>query len=157
MLWQDVDLDQGAVTIGATVNAKGQRQPTTKTKAGHRVLSLPPAAVEMLSARRAPRPDDVLVFPSTSATPRWVSNVTGQLRGLLDDLEDEDKPEALAGIDLTTITARSWRKLVSTLLDEAGLTPRQIADHMGHARPSMSQDVYMIRYGLGPTEAAGLL
>ena len=28
-------------------------------------------------------------------------------------------------------------------MDEAKLTARQIADHLGHSRPSMTQDVYM--------------
>ncbi len=32
-----------------------------------------------------------------------------------------------------------------TVMDEAGLSARQIADHLGHARPSMTQDLYMGR------------
>jgi integrase len=32
---------------------------------------------------------------------------------------------------------------VATLLDDAGLTARQIADILGHSRSSMTQDVYM--------------
>jgi integrase len=43
------------------------------------------------------------------------------------------------------VTFRTFRKTVATLLDEAGLTARQIADTLGHARPSMTQDVYMGR------------
>jgi len=31
------------------------------------------------------------------------------------------------------------------MLDEAGLSARSIADHLGHAAPSMTQDVYMGR------------
>ena len=31
------------------------------------------------------------------------------------------------------------------MLDEAGLSARVIADQLGHARPSMTQDVYMGR------------
>jgi integrase len=38
-----------------------------------------------------------------------------------------------------------FRKTVLTRLDEAGLTPRQLADYAGHRRPSMTQDVYMGR------------
>ena len=34
---------------------------------------------------------------------------------------------------------------VATRLDEVGLSARQIADHLGHAAPSMTQDVYMGR------------
>ena len=33
----------------------------------------------------------------------------------------------------------------ATMLDEAGLSARVIADQLGHARPSMTQDVYMGR------------
>jgi len=43
------------------------------------------------------------------------------------------------------VTFRTFRKTVATLLDEAGLTARQIADVLGHAHPSMTQDVYMGR------------
>ncbi|WP_433266229.1 tyrosine-type recombinase/integrase [Actinosynnema sp. CS-041913] len=43
------------------------------------------------------------------------------------------------------VTFRTFRRTVATLLDEAGLTARQIADILGHSRPSMTQDVYMAR------------
>ncbi|WP_406642920.1 tyrosine-type recombinase/integrase [Amycolatopsis sp. WGS_07] len=43
------------------------------------------------------------------------------------------------------VTFKTLRKTVATLLDEAGLTARQIADILGHAHPSMTQDVYMGR------------
>jgi len=43
------------------------------------------------------------------------------------------------------VTFLTFRKTVATLLDEAGLTALQIADILGHARPSMTQDVYMGR------------
>jgi len=43
------------------------------------------------------------------------------------------------------VTFRTFRKTVATMLDDAGLTARQIADILGHAHPSMTQDVYMGR------------
>ncbi|EOD68053.1 tyrosine-type recombinase/integrase [Amycolatopsis vancoresmycina] len=43
------------------------------------------------------------------------------------------------------VTFKTLRKTLATLLDEAGLTARQIADILGHAHPSMTQDVYMGR------------
>ena len=36
-------------------------------------------------------------------------------------------------------------RLVRTRLDEAGFTPRQVADQLGHANPSMTLDVYFGR------------
>ena len=50
----------------------------------------------------------------------------------------------------------TFRRTVATKLDQAGWTAREIADHLGHARPSMTQDVYMGRYQ-SPSVVDGLL
>jgi integrase len=39
----------------------------------------------------------------------------------------------------------SFRKTVATLIDDSGLSARVGADQLGHARPSMTQDVYTSR------------
>jgi integrase len=54
------------------------------------------------------------------------------------------------------VNSKTFRKTVATRLDEAGLSARQIADHLGHSNPSMTQDVYMGRRVAG-TAAAELL
>ena len=54
------------------------------------------------------------------------------------------------------VTFRTFRKTVATLLDEAGLTARKIADILGHARPSMTQDVYMGRQAVSRDGADAL-
>jgi hypothetical protein len=41
-------------------------------------------------------------------------------------------------------------------MDEAGLSAREIADHLGHVKPSMTQDVYMGR-GVASAAAADVL
>jgi hypothetical protein len=46
----------------------------------------------------------------------------------------------------------TFRKTLATLLDEAGLTARQIADILGHAHPSMTQNTYL---GRGPVPDVG--
>jgi hypothetical protein len=43
-----------------------------------------------------------------------------------------------------------------TILDDAGQTARQIADQLGHARPSLTQDVYMGRKAKNPAAADAL-
>jgi integrase len=50
----------------------------------------------------------------------------------------------------------SFRKTTATTLDEAGLSARMIADQLGHARPSMTQDVYMGRKVVDTRVAAAL-
>jgi integrase len=43
------------------------------------------------------------------------------------------------------ISSHSFRKSLATLIDDAGLSARIGADHLGHAKVSMSQDRYMTR------------
>lgn len=43
------------------------------------------------------------------------------------------------------VTSHSLRKCVATMLDEAGMSARDVADYLGHSKPSMTQDVYMQR------------
>lgn len=41
------------------------------------------------------------------------------------------------------VTSHTYRRTVATRLDDAGLSACAIADHLGHAKPSMTQDVFM--------------
>jgi integrase len=56
-----------------------------------------------------------------------------------------DVRRALDRADFCWVTSHSFRKRTATILDQAGLSARVIADQLGHARPSMTQDVYMGR------------
>lgn len=140
-----VDLAGGTVTIAATVTPYGiQERP--KTRAGHRVLALPPHAVSMLR-RRLDDPlirTDVAMFASPLGRVRDKSNTTAHLRRAFDR----------AGFDW--LTSHGLRKTVATRLDEAGLSARAVADQLGHSRPSLTQDVYMGRRVV-TREAASIL
>ena len=54
------------------------------------------------------------------------------------------------------ITSHILLKSVATAMDEAWLTARNAADQLGHARPSITQDVYFGR-GVADTGAAQVL
>jgi integrase len=54
------------------------------------------------------------------------------------------------------VTSYSFRKTAITLLDQAGLSAGVIADRLGRARPSMTQDVYLGRKALDPGAVAAL-
>jgi integrase len=133
-----VDLEAGVVEVKATVvRTKGagvQIQEWPKSGAGWRVIAIPSQAISLVERRRSSKKlAQHVLFPSPLGRLRDVSNTTGDLRRLLDDL----------GYDW--VTSHTFRKTVGTRLDEAGLTARQIADHLGHANPSVTQDVYMGR------------
>ncbi|MEO9138024.1 MAG: tyrosine-type recombinase/integrase [Jatrophihabitans sp.] len=141
-------------------------QPRTKTEAGWRVVAVPDFAVEMVRARAAIH-DGGAVFTAPSAkTLRDPSNASGDLRQLLDSFDCEvcagtgyqlaadgtftlgscgQRQRCDAG-SWSWVTSHVFRKTVATRLDEAGFSPRQVADQLGHANPSMTLDVYFGRH-----------
>jgi integrase len=122
------------------VRLKGQGLTVkpTKSQAGTRTLGLPSWCVQMLSAR--PRTNPVAPMGGW----RDPSNTQADLR------------EAFTQAGFGWITSHTFRKTVATLMDEAGLSARAAADQLGHAHPSLTQDVYFGR-GVASTAAAAVL
>jgi integrase len=172
-------LDAGTWEVNATAVRVPKRgmvvQPRTKTAAGWRIIAVPEFAVEMVRRRleAPPRPDTELVFPAPFAgTLRDPNSVSGDLRQLLDSFECEvccgtgfqpatstsaaGRPVRCAEGPWSWVTSHTFRKTVATRLDEAGFTPRQVADQLGHANPSMTLDVYFGRQVVS-AEAARVL
>jgi integrase len=138
---QSLDLDAGTVEIDSTlVRVKGRGvtvQHRTKTDAGWRVLALPSFAVDMLKRRdaelRLQAPFGVVFGSPRARALRDPSNTAGDLRAVLDRLGYE------------WVTGHTFRKTVATRMDEAGRSPREIADQLGHKKASMTLDTYMGR------------
>lgn len=147
-----VDLETATLTIDATViRIRGLGlviQDFPKSTAGRRTLALPPTVVDLLrrriTAHASIEADPSVIFPSQQGRLRDPSNTSGDLRAALDR----------AGFKW--VTSHVFRKTVATRLDDAGLTARQIADHLGHSRPSLTQDVYLGRGHASPEAAAAL-
>jgi integrase len=134
-----LDLDNALIEINATVTDFGLER-RTKSDAGWRVIPIPPSTVELLR-RRLNDPDlgtDEVLFPSPLGRVRDTSNTAADLRRVFDR----------AGFGW--VTSHTLRKTVATRLDDAGYSARQIADHLGHAQPSMTQDVYLGRRAANP-------
>lgn len=146
--WSDVDLDQRTVRIDHTVlrvKGKGLRRSSTKSAAGERTLPLPLWVVELLRTRRLADPAaDGPVFADSLSGLRDPSNTMADLR------------EARGTDGFAWVTSHVFRKTAATILDEAGLTARVIADQLGHSKPSMTQDVYLGRKVVNPATAAAL-
>lgn len=131
-----VNFDEAASTLtvtGKVIRAAGKglvRLDETKTAAGRRTLPLPSFAVVVLATRRG-RPflgQQTMIFPSTAGTWRDPVNFRARWRAVRDEL---GVPDA---------TSHSFRKSLATLIDDAGLSARIGADHLGHTRISMTQD-----------------
>ena len=149
--WEDVDLDGRVLTAAASVvRLKGRglvRQDRTKGGGDERSLSLPRFAADALRRRKdewtGPNTAGV-IFPSSTGTLRDPDNFGKQWREVRDDL------------GLPDVSSHSFRKSIATLIDDAGLSDRIAADQLGHAKVSMTTDVYMSR-GKIHTEVADVL
>jgi integrase len=69
--------------------------------------------------------------------------VAGGKRDPSNTLETVRQALKHAGFD--GVTSHYFRKTVATLMDEAGLSARSAADQLGHAKPSLTADIYMGR------------
>lgn len=146
--WDEVDLESGTVDVAwhlVTIKGRGLvRQPSTKSRK-ERELSLPHWAVTMLKKRKLAtggRPG-APVFPDSLGGWRDPKNTTKKIR------------QVRGGAGYPWLTSHSLgRKTVATILDNGGATARQVADVLGHARPSMTQDVYMKRRSSTAPQAA---
>ena len=87
---------------------------------------------------------DQPVFPDVNGGFRDPANVRREFR------------EARGKETLAWITSHSFRKTAATILDEAALPARLVADQLGHRRPSMTQDVYMGRRAVDSQVALAL-
>jgi integrase len=136
--WDQVDFTAGTVELAhRMIRPKGQglvRAENTKRASGDRVLGLPSWAITMLKRRKlAATPGCAPTFPDIFGGYRDPSNTRRALRQVRES----------AGYEW--LTSHAYRRGVATLLDSGGATARAVADQLGHAQVSMTQDKYMTR------------
>ncbi len=148
VMWSEVNLDDGTVHITSTISritGKGLVRRPTKSRAGDRVLGLPAWALVMLQRRHAAGIElDAPVFPTLDGEWWDPNNARKYFR------------HARGETDFCWVVPHSFRKTTATVLDDAGLSARFIADQLGHAKPSMTQDVYMARGRVNPANVEAL-
>lgn len=148
MTWPAVDLAAGTAevrSIVVTLKGRGNvMQPKPKTRAGWRRLHLPPWLVVVLQSREHVETPWNVVFPSQLGKLRNRSNTNNDVRDALDPL------------GFGWVTTHVFRKTAATLLDDSGLTVREIADQLGHRRVSITQDTYFGRREGSPKVAQAL-
>jgi integrase len=136
--WAAVDLDVGVLEVNSTVIRSKEQglivQERPKTAAGWRVIALPISVADRLRRRqRRGAPAPAAVFRSPLGQLRDRSNTTGDLRRTFDRV----------GFDW--VSSHACARPSRPAWTRSDSVPRQIADHLGHARPSLTQDVYMGR------------
>jgi integrase len=146
--WTALDLDKGTADLGPkVVRVKGQGvliEDEGKSSAATRTVHLPSWLVARLLDRRVNHPGNDLgvVFASPRGALRDPSNTSHDVRDLLADAGRKVYEDAAY---LDWATSHTFRKTVATTLDEQGVPAVQVSNHLGHARPSMTQDHYLSR------------
>jgi integrase len=84
------------------------------------------------------------VFPDSAGGWRDPSNTSRDLRN------------ARGSAEFAWVTSHVFRRTAATELDRAGLSARQIADQLGHAKVSMTQDRYLGRRAVNSGAADAL-
>jgi integrase len=143
-----LDLVTGQVEVRGTVQRIKDKglviQPKPKTRKGWRRLHLPPWLIEVMKQRPAIDNEWGVVFVSQQGKLRERSNTNADIR------------EALDPLGFGWVTTHTFRKTAATLLDDGGLTVREIADQLGHRRVSVTQDTYFGRHQGSPKVADAL-
>jgi integrase len=158
--WRDVNLADEPITIDGQVippmsvwvngnivdiHGRGLVRHDGKTAASNRIVGLPGYLYTLLLVRKPIGVyDDEPVFPSGTLGWRHPSNLQRSIRRMR------------LRIKCPEFTTHTGRKTVATVLDQAGQSARAIADQLGHANPSMTQNVYMGRGLANPAAAAAL-
>ncbi len=143
LLWQDVDLKAGRLTIRRSlvpVNA-AVVVSEPKTRRGHRSVTLDPVTVSVLKTWRRRQREESLQWG-----PAWTST------GLVFTREDGTayRPERItqmfAGLvkkaKVPRITVHGLRHTHATLALAAGVHPKVVSDRLGHSTVAHTLDVY---------------
>lgn len=163
----EVDVDGKTVRIDWTivrVTGEGLVRVPTKTAAGQRTLRLPGWAVDVVVRRGDRFGWAGPLFPAVATRQGAVRTADGSFAGFRRGAGGWRDPSNVAHqlraasdrAGLEWVTSHVFRKTVATVLDESGLTAREIADQLGHARPTITQDVYMGRKAVGDGAAVAL-
>jgi integrase len=146
--WNEIDLRHGMIKVRHQLTRGTREAPSQpvrlKTKAGIRdVVLLPDLAVLLQTHLRAveasrglPRPDD-FVFTTSTGSPMNYRNVS--TRGL----DNAANAAKLNRLGVPKLTFHDVRHTYGSHLAQSGLDPVGVQRQLGHARPSITMDLYV--------------
>lgn len=147
LTWEDVDFDAGLIRVRAQLTRATRDKPAErvglKTRGSKRDIRLEPALVSLLRRHKLASgysKDDDYVFATENGTPFYYRNVA--VRGL-------DKAAAAAHLNregLPRLSPHDLRHTYASHLIRQGLDPVRVSRQLGHARPSITLDIYAAEF-----------
>ncbi len=140
--WRSVDFAASTVTITETrvIVVGGIAEGSTKTAAGARTIALDDTSLGVLRTWRTDqrteylrlgiRRDHDLVFTAENGRGLWPNRVTAMFGQLCDELK------------LPRIGVHGLRHSAATFMVSAGVSPKLVAQRLGHANPSITLGTY---------------
>lgn len=132
--WDDVDLDHGFLAIQRTISATSSHDVyirAPKSKSSRRRVDLDPYTIAILRGRKA-----VAVTPWVCESPRRTGGMPNPWY-ITQMLRDACKA---AGIPHHTYHA--LRHTHATMLLAEGVSPKAVAERLGHSRTQITEDIY---------------
>lgn len=142
LLWSNVDLEAGLVTIESTLKRTRRQlvRDTTKSARSKRTLKLTPQLVRELKAHRVGQAEEKMaaegywtgdyVFTTKLGTPIDVRNALRAWKKVLD------------GSGVGHFTIHNLRHSLATRMREMGVPLEDIADWLGHSNVSITKQYY---------------
>lgn len=141
--WGNINFDEATIVVNKTLQrlVGEYRLSDPKTKSSERIINVQPELIELLKAHKAWQDGRKEIFGSaweqpeqvfTSATGRFYNGVT---------LNQQFK-SILRKNNLPDLHIHDLRHATASLLINAGLPARLVADHLGHRSTQTTQDVY---------------
>lgn len=157
--WQDIDVERSTLTIRQTVvtlNSRPTIQDSPKTKAGRRSVQLDPDTLAILRRHRASQnehrlmlgpvwEDHDLIFPNLYGRPLHTDNVTRVHYAIL----------KASGVP--KIRIHDMRHSCASWLLLAGQPVHTVSERLGHARPSITLDLYAHTLANSQDESAAIM
>jgi integrase len=159
--WSDIDFDRSTVTIQRSVEWLSKKQggswyfKDTKTKSSRRCVPLPAPMLQQLREHRAAQSEALLkigvrtdlVFASSDGTPLQRRNVSRRYF----------KPALRAAGLPQDLSLYALRHTCATLLLQANVHPKIVAERLGHSSVTLTMDVYSHVLPTMQTEATAQL
>jgi integrase len=140
--WSDLDLATGQVSITGSMGKKRQRGDTKNTMSV-RVVSIDPDTVAMLKAWRTATMERALTVGAHMDGSWYVVSDDPVAGGpWRPDLATKRAARLAAKAGCPGARGHDLRHAHATMLIEAGVSLRTVADRLGHSRVSTTQDIY---------------